>query len=76
MNKPEGKKTTIRRYLINMLGLATLGGVPQIGISSICLTPPKVPEASNGSFTLAMFVSETVGDSDTCLYLPWPPCVT
>ncbi len=30
----------------------------------------------NGSFTLATFVSGTVSDSDTCLYLPWPPRVT
>ncbi len=30
----------------------------------------------NGSFTLAMFVSETVSDSDIRLYLPWPPWVT
>ncbi len=30
----------------------------------------------NGSFTLAKFVSKTVGDSDmqqSLLYLPWPP---
>ncbi len=31
---------------------------------------------TNGSFTLVTFVSKTVSDSDTWLYLPWPPWVT
>jgi hypothetical protein len=49
----------------------------QLGISVIKLFCPlkkwRHDDQHNGSFTLATFVSKTVGDSNTRQYLPCPP---
>ncbi len=47
-----------------------------IWITLCCAAKVRLRCLTNGLSRLAMFVSKTVGDSDTWLYLPWPPWVT